>query len=260
MTANTAAMFDLTGSIAIVTGASSGIGAALAKGLAAAGARVALAARRLDRLQALANDIDPGGVKAAPFALDILAKESLPGFFDAVATWAGAPADILINNAGIAEPARFLKSPADSIERILATNFTAPWRLTHEFARRLTAVPRGGAVLNIGSVLGLGAGVGYASYSAAKAALHQLTRSLALELVPNSIRVNALAPGWFETEMNREFFASSAGRAYRERLPPGRLGELPELLGPALLLLSSAGSYVNGVILPVDGGHSIALV
>jgi NAD(P)-dependent dehydrogenase (short-subunit alcohol dehydrogenase family) len=155
---------------------------------------------------------------------------------------------------------RFLKTPRASLDRIMQTNFLAPWDLTSAFAARLIAARQGGAVLNIGSVLGLGVAIGYASYSASKAALHQLTRSLALELVPHNIRVNAIAPGWFETEMNRDYFASEAGRAYQARLPPGRLGELTELLGPALLLVSRAGSYINGVVLPVDGGHAVALI
>ena len=253
-------MFDLTGMTAIVTGASSGIGAMLARGLGAAGARVVLAARRLERLQQLAREIETGGGEALPCVLDLGRGELLPEFFDLVQTRFGGPANILINNAGVAEPMRFLKTPRDSLDRVLQTNFLAPWDLTREFAARLVTAKQGGAVLNIGSVLGLGAATGYASYSASKAALHQMTRSLALELVPHNIRVNAIAPGWFETEMNRDYFASDAGRAYSARLPPGRLGELPELLGPALLLVSHAGSYINGAVLPVDGGHSVALI
>jgi len=109
-------------------------------------------------------------------------------------------------------------------------------------------------------VLGLGVGPGYSAYSASKAALISLTRSLALEFVRHGIRVNALAPGWFVTEMNEAYFATDAGREYLKRIPPARAGQLPELVGPALLLASDAGSYVNGVVLPVDGGHHVALV
>jgi NAD(P)-dependent dehydrogenase (short-subunit alcohol dehydrogenase family) len=259
MSNNTTAIFDLHDRIAIVTGASSGIGASLARGLAAAGARVVLAARRLERLQQLGREIESAGGRALPLTLDLGTAASFAPFLDAVQAHFGGPADILVNNAGIAEPMRFLKTPGDSLNRTLQTNFVAPWELTREFAARLVAAKQGGAVLNIGSVLGLGAATGYAAYSASKAALHHLTRSLALELVPFGIRVNAIAPGWFVTGMNQEYFASEAGRAYRARLPPGRLGELPELLGPALLLVSGAGSYVNGVVLPVDGGHAVAL-
>jgi NAD(P)-dependent dehydrogenase (short-subunit alcohol dehydrogenase family) len=259
MSSNMTTIFDLKDRIAIVTGASSGIGASLARGLATAGARVVLAARRLERLQQLARDIEAAGGRALPLALDLGSPEAIAPFLDAIQAHFGGPANILVNNAGVAEPMRFLKTPRESLNRTLQTNFVAPWELTREFAARLVAAKTGGAVLNIGSVLGLGAANGYAAYSASKAALHQLTKSLALELVPVGIRVNAIAPGWFVTEMNQDYFASEAGRAYRAKLPPGRLGELPELLGPALLLVSGAGSYINGVVLPVDGGHAVAL-
>jgi NAD(P)-dependent dehydrogenase (short-subunit alcohol dehydrogenase family) len=122
------------------------------------------------------------------------------------------------------------------------------------------AARKPGSIINVASVLALGAGPGYAAYSASKAALVSMTRSLALEFVRYRIRVNALAPGWFVTEMNRDYFATAAGEEYLKKIPPGRAGQLDELVGPALLLASDAGSYVNGVTLPVDGGHSVALV
>ena len=119
---------------------------------------------------------------------------------------------------------------------------------------------KGGSIINVASVLGMGSAIGYSSYSASKGALIQLTKTLALEFVKHGIRVNALAPGWFVSEMNQEFFESEAGQAYMLRIPPGRTGELRELIGPALLLASDAGSYINGTVLPVDGGHHAALV
>jgi NAD(P)-dependent dehydrogenase (short-subunit alcohol dehydrogenase family) len=146
------------------------------------------------------------------------------------------------------------------LERTMATNFTAPWHIAAEAARRLVAAGRPGSIINVASVLALGAAPGYAAYSASKGALVQLTRSLALEFVRHRIRVNALAPGWFVSEMNEAYFASDKGKAYIQRMPPGRTGELQELVGPTLLLASDAGSYVNGVVLPVDGAHHVALV
>jgi NAD(P)-dependent dehydrogenase (short-subunit alcohol dehydrogenase family) len=251
--------FRLDGEVCIVTGASSGIGAALARGLARAGAAVALLARRVDRIEALAAELNASGSRALAVPVDLNDSAALRRALDLLEAGLGR-ATVLINNAGIAEPQRFLKGDTASLMRVMATNFVGPWELTYEFARRLAAAKRGGAVVNVGSVLGLGAASGYASYSVSKAALHQLTRCLALEFVPLGIRVNAIAPGWFVTEMNQQFFASEAGQEYRKRLPPGRTGELEELLGPTLLLASRAGAYINGVVLPVDGGHSVALV
>jgi NAD(P)-dependent dehydrogenase (short-subunit alcohol dehydrogenase family) len=169
-------------------------------------------------------------------------------------------ADVVINNAGIAAPATFLKTNADVLHDTMSTNFESAWHVTQEAARRLVAARKPGSIINVASVLALGAGPGYAAYSASKAALVSMTRSLALEFVRYRIRVNALAPGWFVTEMNRDYFATAAGEEYLKKIPPGRAGQLDELVGPALLLASDAGSYVNGVTLPVDGGHLVALV
>jgi NAD(P)-dependent dehydrogenase (short-subunit alcohol dehydrogenase family) len=154
----------------------------------------------------------------------------------------------------------FLKTDAASLQRVMQTNFFGAWNVCQEMARRLSAAQRPGSIINIASVLGLGVAPGYSAYSASKGALIQMTRSLAIEFVRHRIRVNAIAPGWFISEMNAAYFASEAGLAYVKRIPPGRTGDLPELLGPALLLASDAGSYVNGVVLPVDGGHHAALV
>lgn len=251
--------FRLDGRVALVTGTSSGIGAAMAEGLAAAGATVVLAARRVERCEALAARITNAGGRAVSVALDVTDRDSISAAFDQATDAAGLPS-IVVNNAGIAEPALFLKTGRDSLDRTLATNFVGVWDVCQEAARRLVAAQRPGSLVNVASVLGLGAAPGYAAYSASKGAVIQLTRALALEFVRHGIRVNALAPGWFVTEMNEQFFASEAGRSYVERIPPRRTGRLEELLGPLLLLVSDAGSYLNGVVLPVDGGHHAALV
>lgn len=251
--------FRLDGKTILITGASSGIGAMLARQFAAAGGRVALAARRVERLQALADELKATGAAVTTVALDVTRTDMIASVLAQIEAELGV-VDVLINNAGVAQPASFLKTSTEALESTMATNFTAAWNLTAEVAKRLVAAKRGGSVINIASVLGLGVGPGYSAYSASKAALISLTRSLALEFVRYGIRVNALAPGWFVTEMNEDYFATDAGREYLKRIPPGRAGQLGELVGPALLLASDAGSYVNGVVLPVDGGHHVALV
>jgi NAD(P)-dependent dehydrogenase (short-subunit alcohol dehydrogenase family) len=251
--------FRLDGKTILITGASSGIGAILARQFAAAGGRVALAARRVERLQALADELRATGAAVTTVALDVTRADMIATALAQIEAELGI-VDVLINNAGVAQPASFLKTSAETLESTMATNFTAAWNLTAEIAKRLVAAKRGGSVINIASVLGLGVGPGYSAYSASKAALISLTRSLSLEFVRYGIRVNALAPGWFITEMNEAYFATDAGLDYLKRIPPGRAGQLGELVGPALLLASDAGSYVNGVVLPVDGGHHVALV
>jgi NAD(P)-dependent dehydrogenase (short-subunit alcohol dehydrogenase family) len=251
--------FRLDGKVAMITGASSGIGARLAQSFAAAGAAVALVARRPERLEALEQELLASGAQVVVVELDINDHAALPAAFASIEARLGV-ADVVINNAGIAAPATFLKTTADVLHDTMSTNFESAWHVTQEAARRLVAARKPGSIINVASVLALGAGPGYAAYSASKAALVSMTRSLALEFVRYRIRVNALAPGWFVTEMNRDYFATAAGEEYLKKIPPGRAGQLDELVGPALLLASDAGSYVNGVTLPVDGGHSVALV
>lgn len=251
--------FRLDGRVALVTGASSGIGAVMAEGLAAVGATVVLGARRVERCETLAARIAGRGGGAVSVALDVTDRASIVAAFDQATALVGLP-EIIVNNAGIAEPALFLKTPRESLDRTFATNFLGVWDVCHEAARRLVEARRPGSLVNVASVLGLGTAPGYSAYAASKSAVLQLTRTLALEFVRYGIRVNALAPGWFVTEMNERFFASDAGRSYIERMPPRRTGRLEELIGPLLLLASDAGSYLNGVVLPVDGGHHAALV
>jgi len=256
---NSSAAFRLDGRVALVTGASSGIGQALALAFACAGARVALTARRADRLADLAARIGAEGGEAMAVALDVTDRAAIASAFDDVAAQFGTP-DLILNNAGVAKPALFLKTDAATLDSTMATNFTAAWNVSQEAARRLVAEKRGGSIINITSVLGMGVAAGHAAYSASKAALAHATRAMALEFVRHGIRVNGIAPGWFVTEMNEDFFATDEGVAYLKKTPPGRAGRLEELVGPALLLASDAGSFVNGVILPVDGGHHTALV
>jgi NAD(P)-dependent dehydrogenase (short-subunit alcohol dehydrogenase family) len=251
--------FRLDGKVTLVTGASSGIGAALAAGLAQAGARVVLAARREDRLQALAARIREAGGAAIAARMDVTDPASVAAAFEAAEKELGT-VQVVVNNAGVAEPKRFLKTDRESVQRVTDTNWFGVWNVCQEAARRMVAAGVGGSIVNVASILGLGAGVGYAAYSSSKAAVIHLTRSLALEFARQKIRVNAIAPGWFLTEMTPDYLASAAGREHIARTPPGRVGDVQELIGPVLLLASDAGSYVSGVVLPVDGAHSVALV
>ena len=251
--------FRLDGRTAFITGASSGIGATLAEAFAEAGAAVALVARRVDRIEPAAARLRAVGRRALAVTLDVTRTADIAAAFDRVTAELGLP-DIIVNNAGVAEPRTVLKTPKESVLRTLDTNFVAAWEIAREAAQRLIEAERPGSIINVASVLALGSAPGYAAYSASKAALVQLTQTLALELVRHRIRVNALAPGWFISEMNAAFFSSTEGLAYARRIPPGRTGELSELIGPALLLASDAGSYVNATVLSVDGGHSAALV
>jgi 3-oxoacyl-[acyl-carrier protein] reductase len=253
-----AGLFDLTGRVALVTGASSGLGARFAEVLAANGAAVALVARRADRITTLAERIAQAGGRAAAIQADVLDPVQMKATFDQ-AEKAFGTVTILVNNAGVAHTTRALDLPADEWRRVLATNLDAVFFWAQEAARRMLAADKGGAILNISSVLGLNAGKGVVAYSAAKAGVIQLTKTLALELAPKNVRVNALAPGWFVTELNREYLTSEAGQAKMREIPARRFGVDGDLDGVVLLLASDAGSYMTGTTVVVDGGQLIAL-
>lgn len=249
--------FALDGRAAVVTGASSGLGAHMAATLARAGCKVALAARRKERLDAVAEAIAADNANATAdiftVTMDVCERAAVDAGFAQIDAHFGN-IDILINNAGVAAPGRFLDMTEADWRRVVDTDLSAVWRVGQVAARRMAAQKTGGAIINIASILGLGAQRGQTNYAAAKAGVLQLTRTMALELARHGVRVNALAPGYFATEMNREFFATRRGREYLAGLLPGRPGELRELDGALLLLAGDAGSYINGAVLTVDGG------
>lgn len=245
--------FSLDGQTALVTGASSGLGAHFAATLGAAGARVVLLARRADRLETLAAELAQAGVMAMPCAADVTDRAALETALARVESETGG-IDILVNNAGIARTARFLEMAEDDWAQVLDVNLTAVWRVGQLVARGMAARGRGGAIVNIASILGEMSQPTQANYGASKAAVLHLTRTMARELAAEGIRVNALLPGYFETEINAAFFASPSGERLVARLFPRRLGRPEELDGALLLLASKAGGFITGTTITVDGG------
>lgn len=246
--------FRLTGKRALVTGASSGLGAHFAKVLAAEGAHVILAARRAAQLEEQVQAIRSAGGQASAIALDVNDAAAVPSAI-AAANAQGGGLDILINNAGVAdEPKKFLDTGEDDWQRVMDTNLDGAWRVARETARAWARANRPGVIVNVASIYGLRTGALKVAYNVSKAAVVQLTRSMAIELARQQIRVNALCPGWFLTAMNADYFASESGKRYIERIPMRRLGQLEDLNVPLLLLASDAGAYMTGTTLAVDGG------
>ena len=251
-------LFDLTGRVALVTGASSGLGARFAQVLAANGAAVALVARRADRLAALKSTIEADGGRAQAIEADVVDRAAMIRAFDQAAAAFGT-VTILINNAGIAPSARAIDATEEHWREVLATDLDSVFFWSQEGARRMLAAGKGGAIINISSVLGFGVSKGVIAYATAKAAVVQVTKALGLELASKGIRVNAIAPGWFVTDLNRDFLASERGMAIRKEIPLGRFGEDGDLDGALLLLASDAGRFVTGTTLVVDGGQLVGL-
>ncbi|MEM1112766.1 MAG: glucose 1-dehydrogenase [Pseudomonadota bacterium] len=250
---------SLAGKTILVTGASSGIGKGVARGLAAAGAKVVAGARRVDRLQTLVDDIMAAGGQALAVSLDVTDRDSIRAALDA-AEQRFDLIDVVINNAGVAEARSFLKVDDEGVDYPLETNYKGVWKVAQETAKRLVEAGRPGSIINIASILGLGAQPGQTAYAASKGAVVQLTRTAALDLGKYGIRVNAIAPGYFATEITSDYLESEHGQGFLARTPARRAGQIEELIGPIILLASDAGSFVNGVVLPVDGAHSAALI
>jgi NAD(P)-dependent dehydrogenase (short-subunit alcohol dehydrogenase family) len=250
--------FSLAGKRALVTGASGALGARFAAVLAGAGASVTLAARRSGPMEALAAKITGQGGRAAVVQLDLADPATTAAAFDAAEAAFGGPVDIVVNNSGIASPGLLLEQSEADWAQLMAINLDGARRVATEAARRLVAVGEGGSFVNVASILGLRQGAGVAAYATSKAALVQLTKQQALEWARHGIRVNALCPGYVETDLNRDFFASEAGRAQVKRIPMRRLGHPAELDGALLLLASEAGSFITGTALVADGGHLVS--
>ena len=249
--------FDLTGKVALVTGASSGLGVHFARTLSTGGAAVAIAARRADRLASLQAELQSIGAKVAAVELDVQSAASITSAFDAAEKALG-PIDIVVNNAGISIVKPALEMPVEDWDAVVNTNLRGAWLVAQAAGKRWLMAKRPGVIVNIASILGLRTIGQVAPYNASKAGLIHLTRALAMEWARHDIRVNAICPGYIETEMNSDFWKTQAGLRLIERIPQRRIGK-PEHLDGALLLLSSdAGSFMTGSVLTVDGGHTVS--
>jgi NAD(P)-dependent dehydrogenase (short-subunit alcohol dehydrogenase family) len=252
-----AGQFDLSGRTALVTGASGGLGRHFAGVLAAAGAQVVVAARRADALEETVAGIRASGGTAEAVPLDVTDAASVEAAFDAAEALFGA-VDVLVNNSGVAAGKSVLDLSEDEFDRVLDTNLKGAWLTSRSFGRRARAADRPGVIVNVASILGFRVAGHVSAYAASKAGLVRLTEAMALELARHRIRVNALAPGYFATDINGGFFETEAGRKMLKRIPQRRIGDLGDLDGPLLLLASDASAYMTGATIAVDGGHLVA--
>ncbi|MXX89518.1 MAG: SDR family oxidoreductase [Boseongicola sp. SB0677_bin_26] len=242
----------LSGKSALVTGASSGLGAHFARTLAEQGAEVTAAARRVDRLQSLCAKIEGDGGRARAAALDVTDPAAVAAVFESRAF------DIVVNNAGVAVDSPALKTTEEDWARVIDTDLTGVFRVARAAGQRLVDAGKGGSIINIASILGLRVAGNLSAYAAAKSGVVQMSKSLALEWARYGIRVNALCPGYIETGLNRDFFASDAGKALIKRVPQRRIGSMSDLDGPLLLLASDDSAFMTGTEIVVDGGHLVS--
>jgi len=248
-------LFSLKGKTALITGGGTGLGRDFARTLAAAGAKVILAARRLEKLEQTVAEITAAGFDATALALDVTDRASVDALFARCAQ--SGVIDILVNNAGIIGTPSLLDVSEEEWNLIINTNLTGSWRVARGFVTQLSAAKRGGRIINISSLLAVSAQKGTAPYAASKAALLQLTRSMAIEWARYGINVNAIMPGYFATEISEDFLQSDVAVALQKRIPLRRLGDPADLRGALLLLASPAGAYMTGSVVTVDGGHSM---
>ncbi len=245
-------LFDLTGKRALVTGASGGLGRHFAKVLARAGASVTVAARRAEALAETCESLEAEGLRGHAVPLDVTDAASI------AAAFAADTFDIVVNNAGVTHDGPALKTLMADWARVIDTDLTGVFAVAQAAANRLIGAGRGGTIINIASILGLRVAGNLSAYAAAKAGVVQLTKALALEWARHGIRVNALCPGYIETDLNRAFFATDAGAALIRRIPQRRLGQMADLDGPLLLLASDAGRFMTGTEVVADGGHLVS--
>jgi NAD(P)-dependent dehydrogenase (short-subunit alcohol dehydrogenase family) len=247
-------VYDLSGKTALVTGASSGLGAHFAAVLADRGANLVLAARRMQALQQLAAEmrLNARGTVVA-MQLDVTDPASVSRAFESL-----GGIDILVNNAGVVRSAPALEQSEAAWDEVMDTNLKGVFLVAQAAAKAMRASGKGGSIINVASILGVRQASAVLPYGVSKAGVIQMTKVLALELARFKVRVNALVPGYFDTELNREFWSTEAGQALIRRVPQRRLGRPSDLDGPLLLLASDASSFMTGSVLAVDGGHLVS--
>ena len=249
-------LFRLENKTVFVTGASSGIGKHCAILMAQAGAKVAIASRRIDQLESIVAQIATAGGNAKAFEIDVTNKKSVMKCFDELAAW--SLPTVIINNAGMSINRKLLDQTEEDWDRVIDTNLKGSWLVATEAARRLTASNTPGNIVNVASILGERVIGGVAPYVISKAGVIQSTKVMALELARHQIRVNALMPGYVITDLNREFLMSELGQKLLVRIPTQRFNNLEDLNGPLLLLASDASIAMTGATLAVDSGHLIS--
>jgi len=250
-------VFEIEGKHILITGASSGFGRHFASFLAGKGAKVTLAARRREALTAATTEINASGGRAQSVVLDVTAAESIDRALSEAEREFG-PIHAVVNNAGVTATKPALDQDERSWDSVVDTNLKGVWLVAQATARRMIDNKVKGSIVNIASILGFRVAGAVAPYAISKAGVVQMTKALALEWARYGVRVNALAPGYFATELNDDFFDSDNGKALIKRIPQRRLGLLSELDGPLLLLLSDAGSFMTGSTVVVDGGHLVS--
>jgi NAD(P)-dependent dehydrogenase (short-subunit alcohol dehydrogenase family) len=251
-------LFDLHGQVAIVTGASSGLGVTFARGLSAAGARVALAARRAERLEAVASQVQSAGGEALVVPCDVARERDVDRLVSSVLERFGR-IDVLVNNAGMVHVGPAEEEDVARFREVVEVNLTGLFLCAQRVGRVMLEAGKG-SIVNVASILGLVASgqIKQASYCASKGGVVNLTRELGAQWARRGVRVNAIAPGWFESEMTADMFADPASEKWmRSRDPMGRPGRDEELVGPLIFLASDASSFVTGQTIAVDGGWTI---
>jgi NAD(P)-dependent dehydrogenase (short-subunit alcohol dehydrogenase family) len=250
-------VFEVDNQHILVTGGSSGFGRHFGRFLASNGAKVTLAARRAEALTSVVTEINAAGGKAQSVVLDVTLADKIDRSMEQAEAKFG-PIHAIINNAGVTATKPALDQDERAWDSVVDTNLKGVWLVAQAAAKRMIENKVKGSIVNIASILGVRVAGAVAPYAISKAGVIQMTKALALEWARYGIRVNALAPGYFATELNDDFFGSEHGKAMVKRVPQRRLGQLSELDGPLLLLISNAGSFMTGSVVAVDGGHLVS--